>query len=277
MKLHYILLIALLLPTGNVYSATSVTEQKTWSESYAVQTTSPRLVVSNIWGSVRVRPGKSDEISVSVTELRSAPDQQRFDHSLEVLKLSIEASADGLSMLVGDPEERWHFRNRCDECRVDYQFDILVPPGSAVKVGTVMDGRVDVHGITGTVSASNVNGPIRVRGLHECTSIESVNGKVELGFSQAPVHDCSIETVNGDITLDVPDGTGLDVTMDLFNGDIVSNLQTASIAMPATVEHTIENGRNQYRIQKLTGLRIGAGGPTYSISSINGDVRIQKN
>lgn len=282
MKIYYTLIIALLLPAGNVHSATpvteqTVTEQKTWEEIYVVQSASPRLVISNIWGSVRVRPGDDGEISVSVTELRSAPDQERFERSLEVLRLDIDANNNGLSMRVGDPNEHWQYRDRCDGCRVDYQFDVRVPPGAVLAVGTVMDGRVDVEGVSGTVSASNVNGPIRVGGIHECKSIESVNGKVELDFSQAPVRDCRIETVNGDITLAVPDGTGLNVTMDLFNGDIVSDLRTDSMAMPATVEHTVANGHNQYRIQKLTGLRVGAGGPVYSISSINGDVRIQKN
>lgn len=277
MKTYLVCVITLLLPVANVLSATPVTEQKTWEETYAVQSASPRLIISNIWGNVRVRPGDSGEITVAVTEFRSAPDQERFERSLDVLRLDIDADNDGLSMRVGQANEHWRYRNRCDGCRVDYQFDVRVPPGAVLSVGTVMDGRVDVEGVRGTISASNVNGPIRIDGMHECESIESVNGKVDLDYSQAPVRECRIETVNGDITLDVPGTAGLDVTMDLFNGDIVSDMQTDALQLPATVEHIVANGRNQYRIQKLTGLRIGAGGPTYTISSINGDVRIQKN
>jgi hypothetical protein len=151
-----------------------------------------------------------------------------------------------------------------------------VPPGAIVDVGTVMDGRVDIEGVTGTVSASNVNGPVKVDAIRECTSIESVNGKIDVGFATSPVSDCNIETINGDITLDVPEGTGLDIKLDLFNGDLSSQLTAGPLDLPATIEHTMENGHGQYRIQKYSGLRIGAGGPTYSISSMNGDVRIQK-
>ena len=64
--------------------------------------------------------------------------------------------------------------------------------------------------------------------------------------------------------------------VDLFNGKVVSEFVAGPLDLPATIERTTENGHNQYRIQKLSGLRIGAGGPIYSIASINGDVRIQK-
>jgi hypothetical protein len=268
--------IVLVFLAATAHSASGITKENTWKETYVVQTASPRLVIENIWGSVRVRTGKNGEISVSATEVRSAPDQERFEHSLDVLALDIDADANGVSMLVGQTEDRWHKMDRCRGCRVDYQFEVVVPAGATVDIGTVLDGIVDIDGIAGAVSASNVNGPIRINNIRNCESIESVNGRVELGFSQAPILNCNIETVNGDITLDVPTGTGMDVALDLFNGKVASELQVSPFAMPATVEHIVEDGHNQYRIQKLSGVRIGAGGPTYSITSMNGDVRIQK-
>lgn len=276
MKTSSTALIALLLTTATLHAANAVEVQNNWNDTYSVDTATPHLRISNIWGGVTVRTGKSGQISVSAVELRSAPDQQRFDRSFESIRLDIKADANGVSLLVGDPDERWHRMNECRGCRLDIQFEVLVPPGATVDVGTVMDGRVDVEGINGSVSASNVNGPVRVDDIRECTSIESVNGKVDVGFAISPVNDCSIETINGDITLEVPDGTGLDIALDLFNGDISTQLLVGPLDLPATIEHTLENGHDQYRIQKFSGLRIGAGGPTYSISSMNGDVRIQK-
>jgi ribosomal protein S28E/S33 len=276
MKTSGTALISLLLTTATLHAANAVEVQNNWNDTYTVDTATPHLRISNIWGGVTVRTGKSGQISVSAVELRSAPDQQRFDRSFESIRLDIKADANGVSLLVGDPDERWHRMNECRGCRLDIQFEVLVPPGATVDVGTVMDGRVDVEGINGSVSASNVNGPVRVDDIRECTSIESVNGKVDVGFAISPVNDCSIETINGDITLEVPDGTGLDIALDLFNGDISTQLLVGPLDIPATIEHTLENGHDQYRIQKFSGLRIGAGGPTYSISSINGDVRIQK-
>lgn len=269
--------IILLLTTGIANSATPVTEEQTWTETYAVGTSTPHLEISNIWGGVRVRTGDTDKIVVSISESRSAPDQSLFELSLERINLDIEADSNGVSMIVGDREERWHRMNRCHNCRVDYQFDVLVPPNAIVDVGTVMDGHVDVSGVTGVVSASNVNGSVSVEKIENCDEISSVNGRIRIQFDVAPQRDCEIETVNGNITLNVPDDTSLDVTADLFNGEIKSDFPVDPLSYPATVEHLEEDGRSIYRIHKRSGVRIGAGGPTYSVASINGDIRIRRN
>lgn len=269
--------ICIALFIGVAASAEPVTREQSWTETYAVGTSTPHLEISNIWGGVRVRAGNSDEIVVSVSESRTAPNQAMFDLSLERMRLSIQTSSNEVSMLVGDREERWQGMDQCRGCRVDYQFDILVPPDASVAVSTVMDGLVDVSGIAGVISASNVNGSVSVEQIRNCDHVSSVNGRVKIQFAVAPVHDCDIETVNGDITLNMPDNTSLDVTADLFNGDIKSDFPVDALSMPATVEQVVENGRSIYRIQKLSGVRIGAGGPTYSVASINGDVLIRRN
>jgi len=266
-----------LLFIGVAASAEPVTREQSWTETYAVGTSTPHLEISNIWGGVRVRAGKTDEIVVTVAESRTAPSQAMFDLSLERIRLNLDVTGNSVSMMVGDREERWHNMDDCRGCRVDYQFDILVPPDAIIDVGTVMDGLVDVSGIAGVVSASNVNGSVTVEQIRNCDHVSSVNGRVKIQFSEAPVRDCEIETVNGDITLNMPDDTSLDVTADLFNGDIKSDFPVDALSMPATVEYVEEDGRSIYRIQKLSGVRIGAGGPTYSVASINGDVRIRRN
>lgn len=270
-------MITLALVSGAAAAASSVSESKTWSKTYAVRGTAPRLEVSNIWGNVRVRPGKSGEIVVSVVEERSAPNQALFERSLDAIKLDVEAEADGLTMRVGDPEERWNRTIACRGCRVDYQFDITVPADASVDVGTVMDGIVDVRGVAGALSASNVNGSIAVDDVHNCDRINGVNGRIDIQFSRAPTSDCDIETINGDITLRIPADTSLDVAVDLFNGAVESEFTLEPFSLPATVEQISEDGRNRYRIQRLSGIRIGAGGPMYSITSMNGDVRIREN
>lgn len=277
MKTYFSLIVVLVLVTGAANAAQPITEEKAWTEVYAVNTPVPHLVVSNIWGSVRVRTGKSGEITMSISEVRTASDEEYFQMSLEHLKLDIEADSNGVSITVRDREERWRRVDHCRGCRVDYQFDILVPPDATVDVSTVMDGLVDVAGVAGVVSASNVNGPVSIDAIRDCDEISSVNGPVNIRYSHTPLRDCSIETINGDITLDVPANTNLDVTMDLFNGDIKSEFPVGPLALPATIEHVTEDGHNRYRIQQLSGIRIGAGGPTYTIASMNGDVRIQKN
>ncbi|MBT8101130.1 MAG: hypothetical protein KJO82_15350 [Gammaproteobacteria bacterium] len=277
MKTSISISLLLALSAGIAHSAAPVTAQSNWSESFAVNTASPRLEIRNIWGSVEVRAGNDKEISVSVAELREAPTQELFEHSRDVLKLDVQAYPHGVSILVGERDRRWQNIDSCRNCRVNYHFLVHVPEGTDVDVSTVMDGKVDVSGVAGSVSASNVNGPVAVTGLRECGDISSVNGKVRLSYSRMPLRNCSIETINGDITLDLPPQAGLDVALELWNGRVVSQFQVDSFALPAVIEQTAEHGYAQYRISQLSGIRIGAGGPVYKIASMNGDIRIQKN
>ncbi|MGH8236917.1 MAG: DUF4097 family beta strand repeat-containing protein [Steroidobacteraceae bacterium] len=265
-----------LLAFGN--AAAAVTDQKTWSQSFPVTATVPRLLIDNIWGNVRVRTGTAREIAVTVDEKRSAPSQELFELSKQTIFLDVQADGEGVAMVVGKPEDTLARPrvNRCRGCRVDYQFEVTVPPGTQIDVSTVTDGGIDVVGGGGPVTASNVNGPVAVKDLQDCAQIESVNGAVEVSFARAPSHDCSIKTINGDITLTVPGGSGLDATLSVMQGDISSEFDLEPLPLPAKVEQRKEDGRFVYHIEQAAGIRLGAGGPTFSIESLNGDLRIRR-
>lgn len=258
-------------------AAAAVTDQKTWSQSFPVSAAMPRLLIDNIWGNVRVRIGAAREIAVTVDEKRSAPSQELFELSKQTIFLDVKADGDGVAMVVGKQDDTVRPRiNRCRGCRVDYQFEVTVPPGTQIDVSTVTDGSIDVAGGGGPVSASNVNGPVEVKDLQDCAQIESVNGAVEVAFARAPSRDCSIKTINGDITLTVPGGTGLDAALSVMQGSVVSEFDLEPLALPAKIDQRNEEGRFVYHIEQAAGIRLGTGGPTFSIESLNGDLRIRR-
>ncbi|HEV8332983.1 MAG TPA: hypothetical protein VGQ22_16280 [Steroidobacteraceae bacterium] len=264
-----------LLAFANGASA-AVTDQRTWSDTYPVTAATPKLLIDNIWGNVRVRKGAAREIAVTISEQRSAPTQELFDLSKETIYLDVQADAGGVSMIVAKPDRQMGRRDRCRDCRVEYQFEVTVPQGTQVDVSTVTDGGIDVAGTGGPVSASNVNGPVAAKDLQDCAQIESVNGAVDVSFARAPSQDCSIKTINGDITLSVPGGAGLDAALSMMQGRVVSEFDLEPLALPAKVEQRNEDGHFIYRVAQAAGIRLGKGGPTFSIESLNGDLRIRK-
>lgn len=256
--------------------AEAVVERKNWQQSYPVTGATPKLVVQNIWGNVRVRQGRAGEIVVSAVETRSGQTTADFEKSRQQLWLETVASSEGVSLRVEHPD-RIERRDVCEGCLLAYQFDIAVPPDALVDVHTVTDGRVDVSGVRGPVNAGNVNGAVVVSGVSECSNIESVNGTLEVTFSHAPSTNCNLKTINGAITVALPSGTGLDAILDLGHGQIESEFDVDAVAVPAKVEKSHEQDYWRYRVQQSAGLRVGAGGPTFTFASLNGDVRILKN
>lgn len=265
------------LATGFAGKAMADVETRdAWTETFAVSAAEPTLEIRNIWGDVRVLPGKDGEITLSINEHRSARNQEMYERSLEVLKLDIASDADGVDVRVGDQGRRWHGHDRCDDCQVTYQFEVRVPANTRVYASTVVDGEVEVSDIGGLISAGNVNGPVRVVNAANCESVESVNGEVSVSFANPPASDCRIETVNGDIRVQVPESSGLDVSMDLFNGQLRTELPVDPLSLAPRVEHKQKGGRNVYSIEQAAGIRLAGGGPMFSIASMNGDVRIEK-
>ena len=266
--------LALMIP--GLVMADRVTEKNDWTERFEVTGETPTLKIENIWGDVRVFPGPDGEISLTISEYRSAPDQELFNRSLEIFPLDIDASRERVHARVGHQKERWWRGNECRRCKVEVQFEARVPRGTRVIAGTVNDGVVEIADVGGHVNAGNVNGPVSVQNASACDSVESVNGKVFLSFIAEPGSDCDIETINGDISINVPEGTGLDVAVDLGNGRITSELPVDPVAIPARVEHRESGGTHRYSIEQAAGLRLAGGGPRFKVSSMNGDLRIQR-
>lgn len=271
----FILALCLAAQVGTV-AAKSVEKKGEWSERYALTTEVPTLEIHNIWGDVRVLPGPEGEITLKAVEHRSAPSQELFDRSLEVYGLDIQADEESVAVFVGSHRQSWHRNDPCRRCRVDYQFEVHVPPNTRVFASTVNDGRVEVSDIRGPINADNVNGPVTILNASACGSVESINGKVRLSFRVPPGSDCAIDTINGDIHLQVPDNSGLDIALDLGNGRMTSELPVDPVAIPARVEHRETGGGHQYRIEQAAGIRLAGGGPVFSVKSMNGDFRIQK-
>ena len=176
-----------------------------------------------------------------------------FELSKARLKLDVQAHGDGVAMIVGDSQRTDGGTDLCRGCRVEYQFEISVPTGALVDVGTVTDGRIEITGVRGPVNASNVNGPVAVRDLSNCSNIESVNGALDVVFAGAPGEDCSIKTINGRITVGLPANAGLDAILNVTQGDIESDFDVESLTPPTRLEKAERDDRFGYRLEQPAG------------------------
>ena len=273
-------MISLLLLAGlatSVAAAERLEEQRDWTETFAVTSTAPTLTVSNIWGPVVIRAGRDGEIAVRVTGAISAPDAKRLERALTIFAIDVQADDASVALLVGEPRWEWQRRDPCARCRAEYAFEISVPAGTIVDASTVNDGRVEIRDVSGAVSASNINGPIAIENVGDCKRVDNINGRIELSFAARPQADCDIETTNGDIDVSIPRGAGLDLALNLYNGRVVSEFDVEPLPLPARVEATTDAEGRRYRIEQSAGVRIGRGGPRFTIASMNGDVRIASN
>ena len=149
-----------------------------------------------------------------------------------------------------------------------------MPANTALDLHTVNDGDVTVSDVAGPVEATNVNGSVSTTGLAQCSLVETINGDLDVEFVTSPATDCRIETLNGDIKLSLSPGVNVNFAVALTNGKMRSALDLAPHAIPASVERTKRGDRSHYEIEQLAGLRLGGGGHTLTLKSLNGDVLV---
>jgi hypothetical protein len=264
---------------GTAAMADPVVEEKSWTTRYAMSSASPKLIIQNIWGGIKVRQSSGSEFIVTINERRSAPDQARFEKSKQLLPLNVQADSQTVEFRVGT-QDHWRWGNngdRCHRCRVDYQFDVQVPVNTNLELSTVMDGSIVVEGIHGLVDVSNVNGAIALNQIRQCIKVKTINRAIDLTFEKAPTEDCHIESINGDMTVVLPADSDINAKFKLINGYIRSDFDLTPLSTSAIVDQRREGGRNLYRIQQTPGVRIGQGGATLQFSGMNGDIILKKN
>jgi len=227
------------------------------------------LYVRNLNGGIRVESG-----SGATAEVRAEKKWRRGDP--KTVKITAEKTARGDILVCAI----WEGRNtRCDEDGysshgdgswlrgrddndVSVQFTITLPKGVKLTASSV-NGGLDIAGATAAVSAHTVNGGIEAASLGGPVSAKTVNGGIKVRTGTLGDGPVEYETVNGSVTLGLPEGTNADIDMRTVNGSITSE------DFPITVQGRIDR-------RQLSG-KIGKGGPTLRVKTVNGSIRLQRN
>ncbi|HEU4882034.1 MAG TPA: DUF4097 family beta strand repeat-containing protein [Longimicrobium sp.] len=133
--------------------------------------------------------------------------------------------------------------------------DLLGSVGEA-EVNAV-SGPVRVTSATGRVEIEAVSGNVTLNGTRLRGSVQSVSGGIVVGGSVGGA--LSLESHGGDVEMRVPSGTSAEVEVETFSGGLRSDFGNGS--------GSGSHGRKRH-------VTIGRGGPTVSITTFSGDVKL---
>jgi hypothetical protein len=224
------------------------------------------LKISNINGTVTVKPGGGDRVEVTATKRWRRGDPAsvkiyaaRENGDIRVCPLYEERER------CDDNDRRadWPRRGRNDNNDNDVQVDfiVLVPQGVNVEAASV-NGPVSVTGATENVSAATVNGDVTVESGRGRLSAATVSGTVRATVITRPT-DMDFTTVNGNVIAELASNIGVDVEMTTVNG----NLNT-------DYDIVVRSGRwNPMNLSAHVG---PAGGPRMRLTTVNGNAELKK-
>jgi hypothetical protein len=200
-----------------------------------------------IGGPVTIETIAGDTAEVRI--VRSA----RTQRELDCYRTAVDATLDRLAI------EHVQFSDRpgCDSIRSNQDVRLGVPRDVNVELSTIA-GRVDIGAVAGMIRLDSIAGPVVLTGV-EAAQVDSLAGGLSITGARPGARGIHVSSVVGPVELSFARNADADVRI----SSVVGKVQSPSPGARSSGE----NG--DYR------LRIGAGGPAVSISSVMGPVRLR--
>jgi len=260
-----------------------VQEQETIQKTFSVGAARKLLDVDNIFGSIEVVGGQSDQVQLVVNKSIRAESKERMEAAKKEVTLDITDQSDLLKFYVNGP-----FRCNCncdgDGCCggwhgdrgyiVKMDFQLHVPRNMDLKLKTVNSGHVSVRDVIGNFSVHNVNGGIDMQDVGGGKALaRTVNGGVKVVFRENPKENSDFGTINGPVELYFTRGLSADFRFKTMNGHVYSDFAMTSLPIKAATSER-HDGKFVFRTDRYTGGRVGGGGLEIKADNLNGDIRV---
>lgn len=254
------------------------------------------LMIANINGDIKVQAAPGEKIQVEITKTINAKTADRLARGKDEIQLGIVDLADTIIMYVDSPCNQftrstprsrhshmgtkwgynWEDRGRSCHEMYNYTLDFVVkiPPDVNLLVSTINDGEVLVENVKGVVKAHNINGGIKLLNLMREAEAHTINGDVDIEYSQNPLRDCRFYTLNGDINALFQKGLTASMGFQSFNGSLYTNIDRLE-TLPAEVEKVKKDGSIKYKVNDGR-FKIGAGGAYLDFETFNGNVYLKE-
>jgi putative adhesin len=257
-------------------------EKETIRKSFAYSAGSAHRVleIDNVFGSIDVVGGPSNEVQLVVNKTIRAESKAKLEEARKKVTLDITQEGDSLRFYVNGP-----FRCDCRDCVrnhddegyiVQMDFELQIPRDTEIKLKTVNAGNIHVRNVTGDYQVGNVNGGIEMKEIAGSGKVHTVNGPVRVYFRENPRADSDFKSLNGNVELYFQKSLSADFRFKTFNGGVYSDFPVTSLPLRA-MEQERRGTKVVFRTDRFSGGRVGSGGPEIRLENLNGDIRILEN
>ncbi len=292
-----IMILAMCVAGFNTWAQTH-TEKITRELAFEKKSAANTLMIFNINGDVVVTGHSGDKVIVEVEKIIKGKTEARLEKGRQEIQLGVVDRADSLFLYVQGvcsefgrlrKKENWQSKwngwgynwSNCNgrDCDKEYDYEmnftVKIPAGVHVYASTVNDGDVEITNTTGYVLADNVNGSIRLKNIAGATHASTINGDVDIDYTNNPTIDCRYYSLNGDINAYFVKGLSAQVSFDSFNGDFYTNVDELE-NMPVTMEKKTTDKGVKYKISGSR-YKVGRGGAMLlDFETFNGNVYLKE-
>jgi len=229
----------------------SLTEE--FHQTYAI-TSDGRIELDNINGAVHISSWDRNEVKVDA--VKYADTKERLDEA----KIEIESGKDYLSIETKYPDHdhTWNWGSHNNPAGVEYT--LTVPRNVRLDEIKLINGSLDVAGMSGEVHASCINGRLEAHDLFGRAELSTINGRLEAKFDRLDRQSVELSSVNGSVDLTIPSDSNAEIEASTVSGNINNDF-----GLHVNHHHFVGHD--------LRG-ELGSGGARIKLSNVNGKVEI---
>ena len=217
-------------------------------QTYAI-TADGRVELDNINGAVHVSSWDRNEVKVDAVKYADTKEK------LDEMKIEIDAGKDYLSVRTKYPnhDHSWNWGSHNNPGGVEYT--LTVPRTVRLDEIKLINGSLDVNGVSGEVRASCINGRLEAHDLAGRTELSTVNGRLEAKFQQLAGQTVELNSVNGEIGLTIPSDSNAEVEASTVSGGIHNDfgLRVSHHFVGHNLRGELGNGKVHIRLSDVNG------------------------
>jgi hypothetical protein len=222
-------------------------------QSYPLAT-GGRIELDNLNGAVHITAW--DQNVVKVDAVKYAGTKERLDET----QIEVEAGSDFVAIRTKYPHHDHTFSGGWND-PAGVEYTLTVPRAARLDEIKLINGPLDIHGVTAEVRASCINGQLTADGLQGRVKLESINGRMEAHFDRLSDSPVELSSVNGSVELTLP-------------SDAKANLEASTISGGIENDFGLRVRHHRFVGHDLRG-ELGGGGTRIHVSNVNGRIEIR--
>jgi DUF4097 and DUF4098 domain-containing protein YvlB len=223
-------------------------------QTYAL-TPDGHVELDNINGAVHIATWDRNEVKVDAIKYADAKDR------LDDARIEIDAGKDYVSIRTKYRDQDLTFNGGSRHNPASVEYTLTVPRTVRLDEIKLINGSLDVTGVSGEVRASCINGRLDAHNLSGRAELSTINGRLDAKFDQISGSSVELNSVNGSVELTIPSDSKAEIEASTVSGGIENDFGLR-------VNH------RQFVGHDLRG-ELGNGGPHIKLENVNGRIEIR--
>ena len=214
-----------------------------------------RVELDNINGAVHISSWDRNEVKVDA--VKYADTKERLDEA----RIEVDSGKDYLSIRTKYRDHNLTFDWGSHNNPAGVEYTLTVPREVRLDEIKLINGSLDVTGVSGEVRASCINGKLQAHNLSGRARLSTINGRLDARFDQLAGSALELNSVNGSVELTIPSDSKAEINASTVSGGIDNDFG-------------LHVNHHRYVGHDLRG-ELAGGGTRIELKNVNGRIEVR--